>query len=146
MEKRKVEKRQRLCWVTPTWAITSDLGKYERGDLLKLDIQLITTDCFQGLISSKPTCMFAPTAPYGNELLNLISYETDNYFLMDNFIQVPVAFPLQEIINGCSWASFSTLLMTWEVCIRTPSGISPCSQNPAVFSCPISFSPCRSSS
>lgn len=81
---------------------TSDLGQYKCGELLELSIQLITTNCFQGLISFKPTCMFAPTAPYGNELLNLISYEMDNYFLMDNFIQVPVAFPLQEIINGCS--------------------------------------------
>lgn len=66
--------------MTPPEGIISDLGKYECREFPKLNIQVITTNCFQGLVSFKPTCMFAPTAPYSNEFLHLISYEMDNYF------------------------------------------------------------------
>lgn len=59
-----------------------------------LYIQVTTTNCIQELVPFKPTCTFGSTAPYGNEFHNLTSYGVDNYFLLDNLIQVPLFLPL----------------------------------------------------
>lgn len=63
-------------------------------ECLVLYIQVITTNCFQELVPFKPTYMFSPTAPYGNEFHNIIFCEVDSYFLWDGLIWVPLFFSI----------------------------------------------------
>lgn len=63
-------------------------------------IQVITNNCFQELDPFKLTCILGPIVPYGNEFHNLTYYGVDKYLLLGDFLQVPMFFPLQEIVNG----------------------------------------------